>query len=505
MSVIKHHSRRQFLRGAGGFVLALPWLPSLLPRTAQAQSFVAQPRFVAITSPHGAVTQANFYPADALLKESLALYSDHTVRRGALATTATSGKASLSSVLNASSANLSASVLAQLNVIRGLDLPFYIAHHTGGHLGNFARSDNNPPISFIPTIDQVMAWSPSFYRDLGSIKQRSMHIATDGISWNYANPSAKSGSVQAMPTSFSSKELFNSIFVPPTATPSARTPVVDRVLDNYKQLRNGAFGDAKRLSAADKQRLDDHMARLSELERRVNVVASCSNVQQPATSVDKNSSGFGYTSTNVAGSTQFYDVFNDVIAAAFMCGTSRICTMYTMELWQAFNGDWHQDVAHQASNPDKQALLVGSYQHIFENVFLDLANKLNVEEANGKTYLDNTLIMWSQESGESTHDPVGLPIVTAGGAAGYLKTGNYVDYRAVNSNRKWRDQFAGILYNQWLATVLQAMGVPPSEFESGGLKGYGSQYSDNAYGDPKTMWPDRLRTDASKIVPFLKA
>ncbi|MFT3925616.1 MAG: DUF1552 domain-containing protein [Myxococcales bacterium] len=505
MSVITNHSRRQFLRGAGGFALALPWLPSLLPSSAKAQSFVALPRFVAITSPHGAVTGANFFPSDSLLTESQALYSDHTVRRGNLATSSSGGKASLSNILNAASANLSSSVLSRINVIRGFDLPFYIAHHTGGHLGNFGRSDQNPPINYVPTIDQVMAWSPSFYSNLSSIKQRSMHIATDGISWNYSNPQTKSGSVQSMPTSFSSKELFDSIFVPPTTTTSARVPVVDRVLDNYKQLRNGAFGDAKRLSAADKQRLDDHMARLSELERRVNVVASCSNVQAPGTSVDKNSSGFGNNSTNVAGSTQFYDVFNDVIAAAFMCGTSRICTMYTMELWTAFNGDWHQDVAHQATNPDKQALLVASYQHIFENVFLDLANKLNVEEADGKTYLDNTLMMWTQESGESTHDPVGLPLVTAGGAAGFLKTGNYVDYRAVNSNRKWRDQFAGLLYNQWLATVLQAMGVPASEFESGGLKGYGSQFTDNSYGDPKTMWPDRLRTDASKIVPFLKA
>ncbi len=476
-----------------------------MPRSAQAQSYQALPRFVCIASPHGAVFGSNFYPSESLLTERMALYADHTVRRGTLATTVSGGRASLSKVLNASSDKLSSSVLSRLNVVRGLDIPFYIAHHTGGHLGNFARSDANPPISFIPTIDQIMAWSSSFYGDLSTIKQRSMHIATSGISWNYSNPQAKSGNIQSLPTSYSSKDLFESIFVPPSTQQSQRVPVVDRVLDNYRKLRSGAFGDAKRLSAADRQRLDDHLARLAELERRVNVIASCESVQAPSINVDKSSPGYGYSSNNIAKSTEFYSVFNDVIAAAFMCGTSRICTMYTMELWSSFAGDWHQDVAHQATSPDKQALLVGSYQNIFENVFLDLANKLNIEEAEGKTYLDNSLIMWSQESGESTHDPVGLPIVTAGGAAGFFKTGHFVDYRAVESRRKWREQYAGILYNQWLATVLQSMGVPPSEFESGGLKGYGSQYTRDVYGNAATMWPDRLRADASKIVPFLKA
>lgn len=31
----------------------------------------------------------------------------------------------------------------------------------------------------------------------------------------------------------------------------------------------------------------------------------------------------------------------------------------------------------------------------------------------------------------------------------------------------------GLLWNQWLATVLQSMNVAPSEFERGGVRGYG--------------------------------
>ena len=36
-------------------------------------------------------------------------------------------------------------VLGKMTVMRGFDIPFYIGHHTGGHLGNFARKDHGSP------------------------------------------------------------------------------------------------------------------------------------------------------------------------------------------------------------------------------------------------------------------------------------------------------------------------------------------------------------------------
>jgi hypothetical protein len=234
--------------------------------------------------------------------------------------------------------------------------------------------------------------------------------------------------------------------------------------------------------------------------------------------VDKNSPGFqaGFSGPGLPdASAQFYETFNDVIAAAFICGTSRIASIYSFETWSSFAGDWHQEVAHQAENQAKQAIIVSAYQHFFEKAFLDLAHKLDIEEADGQTYLDNTLMQWTQESGPSTHDSVGFTVVTAGGAGGALKTGNYIDYRNREKdvlqryNSIWTNELRpGLLYNQWLATALQAVGVPPSEFESGGKHGYGDQFADSAgvrSGNLQDAWPDRLRTDASNIVPLLKA
>jgi Protein of unknown function (DUF1552) len=522
--IVVNRARRQFLVGTGGFTLALPLLPSLFANTARAQAFSATPRFVGMATHHGAAWGKNMFPAESLLTETQNLYSDHVIKAGTLKASANGGKNSLCTVLTASSSALSDSMVSKLNVLRGLDVAFYLSHNTGGHLGNYARSDRangegdyvSKVGGHIPTIDQVMAWSPTFYKDLSSIKQRTLNIGTDGglaISWGYANPQAKSGAVQPVPSANNSLQLFNSIFIasqPTTAPVNPRTPIVDRVMDSYRRLMAGSFGDATRLSAADKARLDDHMTRLSELQRRVNTVASasCGDLSKPSTGVNK-----GLRDNDLTGTIKFYKMFNDVIVAAFICGTSRIASIYSDELWSTYAGDWHQEVAHQAAVADgvKQGVICAAYQQFFENCFLDLANKLDVEEANGKTYLDNTLIQWSQESGPSTHDPISTPIITAGSAAGFLKTGVYADYRRRNApslghtgEKPWEDLSVGVLYNRWLATALQAVGVPPSEFERNGKRGYGQTYTDTYYGK-QDYWPARLFNDASSVLPFLKA
>ena len=514
------HSRRQFLRGTGGFLLALPILPSLLPRSAQAQAAGAAPRFIAFATEHGAIFNESMWPSDSMLTEKAALYSDHQIQRGKLVLRSDGARNSLSSVLSASSDALSSNIASKLNVVRGLDIPFYIAHHGGGHLGNYAVNQGTSEIVKSqprPTIDQVLAWSPNFYKDLSTIKERALHVGsvdTDPrfcVSWGYENPAARQG-VALAPPIFSAMEMFNRVFVPPKAdTGSGRKPVVDNVLESYNRLRKGAFGDANRLSKADQKRLDDHMDRLHELQRTLNVTASCGDMAPPSLDANNQTPLEGMPDQQ----SNWYQTFNDVIVAGMICGTTRIATVHATDTFDVTHSgdDWHLWTVHVAfQQPDKQQKLVDANRRFFETVFLDLANKLDIEEGDtGKTYLDNSLIMWSQESGMEVHESVSQPVVTAGSAAGYFNTGNYVDY----SNRDnlvvtfpdtpgTKARRPGILYSRWLANVLRSMGLSPSEFEHPGEKGYGVAYRDDAYlGHGAQAWPDRLFQDTSDPLPFL--
>jgi hypothetical protein len=370
-----------------------------------------------------------------------------------------------------------------MNVLRGLDIPFYIAHHTGGHLGNYARNDGNGSDGkeiqqfHMPTIDQLMAWSPTFYSDLSSIRLRSIITGTrNRLSWGWSSPSTASGTIQEVPMERNARSLFQQVFVPNDEPQEEPRPlIVDRVVDHYRSLRQSN----RRLSSSDRQRLDDHMDRLAELQRRVEARpvpgAACNSVVDPGSGGDP---------------VRELQALCDVVAAAFLCGTSRVAVLGVVDQeFPNFTGDWHQDIAHQWYDPGPQQLLQESHGTAFREVFLYMANKLEVEDIPGRTILDDTLMMWTQESGEETHDARSIPVITAGSAAGALKTGLYVDYRNQTPKgmlKSYGDEkgYTGLLYGQWLSTVLQAMGLPRYEWQNvphNGVAGYGFPEIDENY------------------------
>jgi hypothetical protein len=469
------------LRGACGFSLAIPFLPSLLDQKDAKAGALARKRFVALGTNHGAIWQQNMYPVDGVLTQT-SQYAGHAVRRGDLALEVSNGVARLSPVLSGSSSVFTSTLASKMNVLRGLDVTFYLAHHRGGHLGNYAENDGNgtdgsaTQQQHIPTIDQVLAWSPSFYSDLSTILERSLVIGGNGMSANWSSPSTKSGEVQNISPENDSLTLFNRIFVPEEDPSSVRPPIVDRVLEDYKRLRNGN----RRLSSADRQRLDDHIDRLDELQRKLNVQVSCGDIEPPTSSSTDEWQSSSYGIDPVA-QTRFWQLHNDVVAAAFACDTSRIATMFATDIFSDYVGDWHQDVAHQAHFPDgmDQEVISAAHQRFFEGVFLDLVAKLDAIPDVEGTVLDNTLVQWTQESGCATHDPIELPVVTAGGAGGFFTTGNYADYRNLSSPAHQANgdsavnSHTGLVYNQWLGNVLQSMGLDRSEYETGDHGGYG--------------------------------
>ena len=403
------------------------------------------------------------------------------IRYGALAGAVTGGKRVLSPVLTASSSVLTDRLLGKMNVLRGFDYDFYLGHHQGGHLGNTnARVEMNTTKP-MQTVDQLLAWSNKFYPDVGGIRRRSLVTGQQfrGISFGYSNPSAGNGTIGAVGTEMSSKALFDSVMMnvksPSTApTVAARKPIVDRVLLNYKQLRESN----RRLSKEDKQRLDDHIGRLAELERNFTVKRTISCTAKAPTADSRPLENDRLTDP------KFYSLINDVIAMAFACDTSRVSTVCVLSTFLLdYGGNWHQDVAHRFAEPEPQSLLTKSHQITFEATILDLAAKLDaIEDSPGVSVLDNTLVQWTQESGPSTHDAQGLPIVTFGGASGFFKTGNFVDYRCLTPIAKMGfGEYLGLPYRRWLANVLMSMGLSPSDYETGGVKGYGDSYSDPFY------------------------
>jgi hypothetical protein len=448
----------------------------------------------------------------------------------------------LSPVLSAPTAKLTPRLLGKMNVISGFDMPYSLAHHTGGYLGNYARNDDEVygKGKEIPTLDQVMSYSPSFYPDLSAIRVRSIHLGTEdvtrAVSFYYANPSTKSGAIVPIAGNSDSMAVFNKIFVTPPAggvTPApTRAPVIDRVFESYQRLRQSN----RRLTTADKTRLDQHLSRLQEIQRRSNTVApiaSCTGVQKPTKNAE---SYWEYPGPQgISNSIPAFQLLNDVIVAAFLCGTCRIATL-DCELARApftdyvggYKGttDFHGLVHLTSQTTDvptakaAQDQVFPAWQRYFEYAFLDLITKLDTDNG-GRSLLDDALVVWEQESAIITHEQQSMPVIAAGGAGGTLKTGSFIDYRNLNITRNFgpgADQILhpGLVWNQWMGVKLQAMGVPRSEYEipalqpsrpsGAGTGGYGwfddatKQYTTPKLGDYSSAFPV-----LGEIPPYLKA
>jgi hypothetical protein len=502
--------RRHFLAGLGGFALAIPFLPSL-EKAARAGNPTQPPRFFYLGTDHGGCWDMNFFPKTSLTNHTtVAGVSGHTVSSGALSASTSGGTTSLSSVLSASSSTFTSSLVGKMNVLRGLDVPWYLAHNTG-LLGNFARNDGNggdgTAVQAIdnggrPTIDQIMASSNSFYTpaDKATTKAATLILgggATQPHSWAFTTPGSVEGGVTPVTDSVSSLPLFQSIFgAAPVGQGKPRKPVVDLVLGNY----NSVMQSNARLSAADKVRLSQHISMLNTLESTLNATLTCKAPMPPE---DNASYGTYGSSPNAA---KWGQLYMDVLAAAFACNATRIGVFgfgdtsgFSPGFAASGMSSWHQDVAHQWFLDQEQGWLVQSYQGLFEQVFLYLAAALDgLQDANGQTVLDNSLIVWGQECCMETHEQYGIQTVSFGSAAGALNTGLYCDYRqngqtaaAISPGKDAGAQastalngyvtYPGLLWEQWLATQLLAMGVPASEWE---LWKDGAGNTEHGYGTP---------------------
>jgi hypothetical protein len=508
--------RRQFLCAASGATLALPLLPSLLsPHEAAAQAATQQKCLAYLLLAHGGCSQVNMFPSDALLTETRS-YAGHAIRRGALVSTSVNGEVRLSEVLRASSTLLTPGLLAKMNLLRGVDLPFYVGHGFGPALGNFGDTTIGSGDEFnrrfaAMTIDQILGWSPSFYPNAATIRERV--ITLGGASWYHSNPATRTGPLQRVADSAPTNvALFDKIFGTTTvAMPgsNAPAPIVDQVLESYRRLRTSG-----RLSALDAQRLDDHMQRIAELQRKLAQTAPVATVARPTTSTDTVRSASNFP-IDPAAHGRCWSLWTDVVAAAFSVGASRVFSAFVNESFSNAPGDWH-DIIHateigaEFQDGALQKISIANRQ-FFQGAFLEFARKLDAIAAPaGGTLLDNTLLVWTHESGSPSHYGFGGPIVTMGSAGGFLRTGQYCDYRnlakvanqieTIPGERGWY----GLLIHQWLGTVLQAMGVPASEYA--GLAGgaaYPAGRTDDFTG-PNT-YPASVWSVAGEVMPWLRA
>jgi Protein of unknown function (DUF1552) len=196
-----------------------------------------------------------------------------------------------------------------------------------------------------------------------------------------------------------------------------RSSVLDNVLEDFNQRRAVLTPD-------EKTRLDAHADSLRELE--LSLTAVCDAPTEP----------MGVNAENAI------DHQSDLMAAALGCGLTRVASFQlrvadndnTLYPWVGLNTGGHHTSTHDSS-AGSQATLTALYTWYAERFAYLLDRLAATPDIDGRSVLDNTLVIWGSELGIGwTHDISNVPFIFAG-ATDVLNGGRYLSGSEIQHGR----------------------------------------------------------------------
>lgn len=235
-----------------------------------------------------------------------------------------------------------------------------------------------------------------------------------------------------------------------------RATILGTVAETHRTL-------ASRLSAADRTRLESHAALIesvvADIGRTVEIVCD-----DPALARDPGypSAASAFENPDGRDDLAIARTQNNLVAAALACTTARVVSLHYSNIetnrFPWLNGGvdyltagWHA-VTHRDAGTDEQRMRIMSW---YFEIVADLLGKLaDVADGEGRTLLDNTIVLFTTSLGNHWHGTDDIPVVIASDPAGYFRTERHFAYTG-GARRSLADL--------WV-TVLNAMGVPATTF-----------------------------------------
>lgn len=420
-------TRRSILKGAGGLALTLPLLPSL---SARAEGVFPR-RFLVYYHPNGVLT-SNWFP--------------------------TAGASPSDFTLSPSLAPLEP-FKHKLLVTRGIDLKCGAIgpgepHQkgmggllTGWHLGEGTMVGGDGSLAGWAkgiSLDQRLA------KEIGtSTRLGSLLLGVRPRGGDVRHHLSYAGDAQPLPVIADPKVAFGQLFSDFGYTDpelekirARRASVLDAVRGQLAQV-NG------QLPASERQALERHLALVRDLERRLaaakNGEACALPDEPPALQPD-----------SAATTQEITRLHMDLMAMAFACDLTRVGTLQIGQAdnhltmpWLESNYDGHA-LSH-LGNTDPQKAQVGARDRWYAEQLAYLLGKLDAIPEGDGTMLDHTLVLWSSEiSVGNSHAQTSMPIVMAGGGAGF-RMGRYLEYQ-------------GASHSDLLLSILHGFGVHDATF-----------------------------------------
>ena len=471
--------RRHLLRGFGGAMLGLPFLEALAPRGARAQAQPPLTRFGVFFCCNGVDTQ-RWFPNGAF---------------GAMT------DAHLEGTSNEALIPFRPKLLFPRGVHmspRGFDRDGGGGDDHGkgmAHKLTAQFADDDDWLALGPSIDHVLAQAINPGAD-GS-RRAALNLMVGRASrdrgLDYISYSGAGRAVSAINNPWNAYTAFVNL----TGGAGEGGEAMDRVArrrHSVLDLVNEQFADLKRgpLSSADKQKLDLHMTSIRQIETGM----TGSGLSCLDAALGSGAQVFEGKTKDAEQEPQYplvADLQLDIYALALACGYTRVATMQFDRgaagptfRWEGMSHEYnHHKLSHGKVRDDcfgdsteDGCENVDGYQDMLFDIdrwhqarFARLLAKLDAyTEADGKTVLDNSVILYTNELSDGKgHSFMDLPYILAGSAGGFFKQNQYVQLGADNARND--DQRAP--HNKLLNTLVNAMGVESDWF--GAAEGSGGE------------------------------
>src|SRR6056297_170803 len=280
------------------------------------------------------------------------------------------------------------------------------------------------------TVDQIAAKQFGHQTQLPSLELSMDLLSTvgqcdNGYACVYQNNLSWSSPTTPLPAEAHPRLIFEQLFGE-GGTPSQReaalrrrASLLDSVTQEIKRLKN-------RLGADDRNKIDDYIESIREVERRIDHAESTAK-DNPLPDLDRP------VGVPVAYSDHVELMF-DLQLLAFRGDITRIVTFQlaressTRTYPEIGVPEPHHPVTHHGNNPEKLAKVAKINQY-HVSLFADFLRKMQDTPEGDGTLLDHSLYMYGSGMGNpDTHDHANLPIVVAGGAAGNMRGGRHIRY-----------------------------------------------------------------------------
>jgi len=429
-----HLNRRALLRGAGGIAIGLPFLEAMQARQAGAAAAGPVKRLVIMFSPNATNDPAAFMPATTgpdfvLPKETAPLEALHKQLLVISGVNMESAKKDSSGDLH--SVGMS-HMLTGIQWVQGTGFTL-----PGGLPVGFAGGIS---------VDQYIAKKVGSATRFPSLEFGAITITDYGV--HPFGRMISAGKNQPVPAEDNPATMFKRVFGDAAA---GADPAIAQVLAQRRSVLDFVTDDVTRLETrlgpTDKQKVDQHLTAIRNLETRLSktTTTSCgADKTAPVVADPLDKSKFDV----------LVKMQSDLLVLALQCDATRVASLQMSWARSMLSHPWigvndnHHTITH---GPATDILSTINTWYAKQVAYLGSALAAT-DDGNGKTLLDNTMLYWCGECARGyDHDFNNIRIFILGSGAGAIKTGQHI-------------KLNGEPHNKLLVTLMNAMGVPDTQF-----------------------------------------